>query len=151
MGAPLGKHGYRLSLRVQGNLEGIRLFIEIIAQRAIRLGRNRLRNRLPRRDPPPIPPGPARAAPFGVVPGGLFRQTLPVEILERPSGHWGYKQGAFIADPTLPARTVTANAQQTGFATRNWACAACLRANVRRSSRFPASGYSLESASISIA
>jgi len=30
----------------------------------------------------------------------------------RPGGHWGYKQGAFIADPDLPARTVTANAQQ---------------------------------------
>jgi DNA (cytosine-5)-methyltransferase 1 len=30
----------------------------------------------------------------------------------RPGGHWGYKQGAFIADPSLPARTVTANAQQ---------------------------------------
>ncbi|MGY4397203.1 DNA (cytosine-5)-methyltransferase 1 [Sphingomonas sp. UYAg733] len=30
----------------------------------------------------------------------------------RPGGHWGYKQGAFVADPLLPARTVTANAQQ---------------------------------------
>lgn len=30
----------------------------------------------------------------------------------RPGGHWGYKQGAFVADPRLPARTVTANAQQ---------------------------------------
>lgn len=30
----------------------------------------------------------------------------------RPGGHWGYKQGAFVADLTLPARTVTANTQQ---------------------------------------
>lgn len=30
----------------------------------------------------------------------------------RPGGHWGYKQGAFVADTRLPARTVTANAQQ---------------------------------------
>jgi len=30
----------------------------------------------------------------------------------RPGGHWGYKQGAFVADTALPARTVTANAQQ---------------------------------------
>ncbi len=30
----------------------------------------------------------------------------------RPGGHWGYKQGAFIADTGLPARTVTANQQQ---------------------------------------
>ena len=30
----------------------------------------------------------------------------------RPGGHWGYKQGAFIADLRLSARTVTANPQQ---------------------------------------
>ena len=30
----------------------------------------------------------------------------------RPGGHWGYKQGAFVANPELPARTVTANGQQ---------------------------------------
>lgn len=30
----------------------------------------------------------------------------------RPGGHWGYKQGAFVADLSRPARTVTANAQQ---------------------------------------
>lgn len=32
----------------------------------------------------------------------------------RPGGHWGYKQGTFIADPNLPARTVT------GAATQDW-------------------------------
>jgi DNA (cytosine-5)-methyltransferase 1 len=30
----------------------------------------------------------------------------------RPGGHWGYKQGAFVADLSLPARTITANSQQ---------------------------------------
>lgn len=30
----------------------------------------------------------------------------------RPGGHWGYKQGAFIADTNISARTVTANQQQ---------------------------------------
>lgn len=30
----------------------------------------------------------------------------------RPGGHWGYKQGAFIADIALPARTVTASTAQ---------------------------------------
>jgi DNA (cytosine-5)-methyltransferase 1 len=30
----------------------------------------------------------------------------------RPSGHWGYKQGAFVADLAQSARTVTANTQQ---------------------------------------
>ncbi len=30
----------------------------------------------------------------------------------RPGGHWGYKQGTFVADLTKPARTVTAAATQ---------------------------------------
>jgi DNA (cytosine-5)-methyltransferase 1 len=30
----------------------------------------------------------------------------------RPGGHWGYKQGAFVADTAVSARTVTANSQQ---------------------------------------
>lgn len=30
----------------------------------------------------------------------------------RPGGHWGYKQGTFVANPELPARTVTAAATQ---------------------------------------
>lgn len=30
----------------------------------------------------------------------------------RPSGHWGYRQGTFIADLSLPARTVTGSASQ---------------------------------------
>jgi len=30
----------------------------------------------------------------------------------RPGGHWGYRQGTFIADPSLPARTVTGSASQ---------------------------------------
>ena len=34
----------------------------------------------------------------------------------RPGGHWGYKQGAFIADTSIPARTVTANPQQDWIA-----------------------------------
>jgi DNA (cytosine-5)-methyltransferase 1 len=30
----------------------------------------------------------------------------------RPGGHWGYKQGAFVANPSQPARTVTASTAQ---------------------------------------
>jgi DNA (cytosine-5)-methyltransferase 1 len=30
----------------------------------------------------------------------------------RPGGHWGYRQGTFIADKTLPARTVTGSSSQ---------------------------------------
>ena len=30
----------------------------------------------------------------------------------RPGGHWGYRQGTFVADKTLPARTVTGSSSQ---------------------------------------
>ncbi|MFF9552066.1 DNA cytosine methyltransferase [Methylobacterium fujisawaense] len=46
-----------------------------------------------------IPPG------QGVKSPGKSERT-------RPGGHWGYKQGAFVADLDRPARTVTASAQQ---------------------------------------
>jgi len=46
-----------------------------------------------------IPPG------SGVKSPGKSERT-------RPNGHWGYKQGAFVADLEQSARTVTANAQQ---------------------------------------
>jgi DNA (cytosine-5)-methyltransferase 1 len=46
-----------------------------------------------------VPPG------SGVKSPGKAERT-------RPNGHWGYKQGAFVADPTQSARTVTASAQQ---------------------------------------
>jgi len=46
-----------------------------------------------------IPPG------SGVKSPGKAERT-------RPNGHWGYKQGAFVADLLQSARTVTANQQQ---------------------------------------
>lgn len=46
-----------------------------------------------------IPPG------SGVKSQGKKERT-------RPSGHWGYKQGAFVADLEMAARTVTASGQQ---------------------------------------
>jgi len=38
----------------------------------------------------------------------------------RPGGHWGYTQGSFVADPLLPARTVTASAQQDWVRDERW-------------------------------
>ena len=46
-----------------------------------------------------------------LLPGSGVKSPGKTETT-RPGGHWGYKQGAFIADTTLPARTVTANQQQ---------------------------------------
>jgi len=46
-----------------------------------------------------------------VAPGGGLKSPGKSERT-RPGGHWGYKQGAFVADLEQSARTVTANAQQ---------------------------------------
>lgn len=46
-----------------------------------------------------------------VAPGSGVKSPGKPETT-RPGGHWGYKQGAFVADLLLPARTVTASGQQ---------------------------------------
>ena len=46
-----------------------------------------------------------------VVPGSGVKSPGKREAT-RPGGHWGYKQGAFVADLNRPARTVTASSQQ---------------------------------------
>jgi len=46
-----------------------------------------------------------------VAPGSGLKSAGARETT-RPGGHWGYKQGTFIADLTKPARTVTAAATQ---------------------------------------
>ena len=46
------------------------------------------------------------------LPAGTGAKSLGKREATRPGGHWGYKQGAFIADTLKPARTVTASSQQ---------------------------------------
>ncbi|MDP9056881.1 MAG: DNA cytosine methyltransferase [Pseudomonadota bacterium] len=46
------------------------------------------------------------------VPAGSGVKSMGKAERTRPGGHWGYKQGAFVADLNQSARTVTANAQQ---------------------------------------
>jgi DNA (cytosine-5)-methyltransferase 1 len=46
------------------------------------------------------------------VPEGSGLKSAGAREATRPGGHWGYKQGTFIADPNKPARTVTAAATQ---------------------------------------
>lgn len=46
------------------------------------------------------------------IPDGSGVKSPGKKETTRPGGHWGYKQGAFIADQGRPARTVTANSQQ---------------------------------------
>jgi DNA (cytosine-5)-methyltransferase 1 len=46
------------------------------------------------------------------IPNGSGLKSMGVAEPTRPGGHWGYRQGTFIADQTLPARTVTGSASQ---------------------------------------
>lgn len=57
-------------------------------------------------------PTPALSEQMKGLPPGTGVKSAGKKEATRPGGHWGYKQGAFIADLAKPARTVTANAQQ---------------------------------------
>ncbi|MES3110546.1 DNA cytosine methyltransferase [Sphingomonas aurantiaca] len=46
------------------------------------------------------------------VPAGSGVKSMGKAERTRPGGHWGYKQGAFVADLAQSGRTVTASAQQ---------------------------------------
>lgn len=59
-----------------------------------------------------IRPNPTLAAQLEAVRPGQGVKSPGKREATRPGGHWGYKQGAFVADLEQPARTVTANAQQ---------------------------------------
>lgn len=59
-----------------------------------------------------IRPNEKLAAQLALIPPGQGVKSPGKSERTRPGGHWGYKQGAFVADLDLPARTVTASAQQ---------------------------------------
>lgn len=46
------------------------------------------------------------------IPNGSGLKSQGVVEKTRPGGHWGYRQGTFIADPNKPARTVTGSTAQ---------------------------------------
>jgi DNA (cytosine-5)-methyltransferase 1 len=67
--------------------------------------------------PPPRPeeltrPGPNLERQLRGVPEGSGLKSPGPKEPTRPGGHWGYKQGTFIADSSKPARTVTAASTQ---------------------------------------
>lgn len=49
---------------------------------------------------------------FKDIPDGSGIKSMGRAEPTRPGGHWGYRQGTFIADQKLPARTVTGSASQ---------------------------------------
>jgi DNA (cytosine-5)-methyltransferase 1 len=57
-------------------------------------------------------PSSALASALASVPAGAGLKSAGAREATRPGGHWGYKQGTFIADLSKPARTVTAAASQ---------------------------------------
>lgn len=46
------------------------------------------------------------------LPEGTGLKSVGVSEPTRPNGHWGYRQGTFIANTALPARTVTGSSSQ---------------------------------------
>jgi DNA (cytosine-5)-methyltransferase 1 len=69
------------------------------------------------RFPPPtkqeiVRPTPALAAQLANVPQGSGLKSAGAREATRPGGHWGYRQGTFIANLEQPARTITASASQ---------------------------------------
>jgi DNA (cytosine-5)-methyltransferase 1 len=46
------------------------------------------------------------------LPDGSGVKSVGASEPTRPGGHWGYRQGTFIADKTKPARTVTGSSSQ---------------------------------------
>lgn len=64
------------------------------------------------RDDEIIRPSARLAVDLANVPSGSGVKSPGKPETTRPGGHWGYKQGAFVADPALPARTVTASTAQ---------------------------------------
>lgn len=59
-----------------------------------------------------IRPSGKLAQELALVPPGSGVKSPGKAETTRPGGHWGYKQGAFVADLAIPARTITASAQQ---------------------------------------
>jgi DNA (cytosine-5)-methyltransferase 1 len=67
------------------------------------------------RSPPPedvVRPTAALAALLASVRPGSGMKSSGAKETTRPGGHWGYRQGTFVCDPSRPARTVTASSAQ---------------------------------------
>ena len=66
----------------------------------------------PAREDEIVRPTPRLAELLATVPEGSGLKSAGAREATRPGGHWGYRQGTFIADPGQPSRTVTASASQ---------------------------------------
>jgi DNA (cytosine-5)-methyltransferase 1 len=57
-------------------------------------------------------PGPELAKKLNAVPDGSGLKSPGVKEATRPGGHWGYKQGTWVADKSMPSRTITGASSQ---------------------------------------
>jgi DNA (cytosine-5)-methyltransferase 1 len=57
-------------------------------------------------------PTESSAQELSILPNGTGLKSRGKSEKTRPGGHWGYRQGTFIADLSLPARTVTGSSSQ---------------------------------------
>lgn len=55
-----------------------------------------------------VTPSPRRARELATLRPGTGIRAAGIIEANRPSGHWGYRQDCFLADPNLPARTIRA-------------------------------------------
>lgn len=67
-----------------------------------------------------IRPSGKMATELADLPPGTGAKSQGKKEATRPGGHWGYKQGAFIADTLKAARTVTASSQQDWVRDPHW-------------------------------
>lgn len=72
------------------------------------------------------------------IPEGSGLKSAGVVEATRPGGHWGYRQGTFIADPRLPARTVTGSSSQDWIRLDDGSLRRLTFAEVARLQGFPA-------------
>ena len=85
-----------------------------------------------------VRPSPRLAELLRDLPDGSGLKSAGTVETTRPGGHWGYKQGTFIADRSRPARTVTAASTQDWVRTPYGECRRLTLAECKELQGFPA-------------
>lgn len=84
-----------------------------------------------------VHPTPALLEQLQTIPEGSGLKSQGVIENTRPGGHWGYRQGTFIADPKKPARTVTGSSSQDWIRLNNGRLRRLTFLEVKRLQGFP--------------
>lgn len=84
-----------------------------------------------------IRPTPKLASALESIPEGSGLKSAGVVETTRPGGHWGYRQGTFIASRKLPSRTVTGSSSQDWIRLKDGSLRRLTFAEVARLQGFP--------------